>query len=148
MEQKDEGYFAYYAKIDKVYRKLCALEVAEYCFPPNEIVVLMFLANNPGYDSASDIAHFRNISKGLVAKSVETLCERGYLKAGKDLKDRRLIHLSLTEKSDDIVTRLRKCRQEFAGKLYDGVPREDMEAMARTTKVINQNLDDILKGMK
>ena len=148
MEQKDEGYFAYYAKIDKVYRKLCALEVAEYCFTPNEIVVLMFLANNPGYDSASDIAHFRNISKGLVAKSVETLCERGYLKAGKDLKDRRLIHLSLTEKSDDIVTRLRKCRQEFAGKLYDGVPREDMEAMARTTKVINQNLDDILKGMK
>lgn len=52
MEQKDEGYFAYYAKIDKVYRKLCALEVAEYCFTPNEIVVLMFLANNPGYDSA------------------------------------------------------------------------------------------------
>ena len=43
MEQKDEGYFAYYAKIDKVYRKLCALEVAEYCFTPNEIVVLMFL---------------------------------------------------------------------------------------------------------
>ena len=38
MEQKDEGYFAYYAKIDKVYRKLCALEVAEYCFTPNEIV--------------------------------------------------------------------------------------------------------------
>ena len=47
MEQKDEGYFAYYAKIDKVYRKLCALEVAEYCFTPNEIVVLMFLATIP-----------------------------------------------------------------------------------------------------
>ena len=108
----------------------------------------MFLANNPGYDSASDIAHFRNISKGLVAKSVETLCERGYLRAGKDLKDRRLIHLSLTDKSDDIVARLRKCRQEFAGKLYAGVPQEDMEAMARTTKVINENLDNILKGMK
>ena len=42
MEQKDEGYFAYYAKIDKVYRKLCALEVAEYCFTPNEIVSLLF----------------------------------------------------------------------------------------------------------
>lgn len=148
MEQKDEGYFAYYAKIDKVYRKLCAREVAEYCFTPNEIVVLMFLANNPEYDSASDIAHFRNISKGLVAKSVETLCERGYLMAGKDLKDRRLIHLTLTEKSNDIVARLRQCRQEFAGALYAGVPKEDMEAMARTTKVINQNLDDILKGMK
>ena len=108
----------------------------------------MFLANNPGYDSASDIAHFRNISKGLVAKSVETLCERGYLRAGKDLKDRRPIHLSPTDKSDDIVARLRKCRQEFAGKLYAGVPQEDMEAMARTTKVINENLDNILKGMK
>ena len=66
MEQKDEGYFSYCAKNDKAYRKMCALAVAEYNFTPNEIVVLMFLSNNPGLDSASDIAHYRNIAKGLV----------------------------------------------------------------------------------
>lgn len=148
MDHKEEGYFAYYAKIDKVYRKLCAQAVAEYDFTPNEIVVLMFLSNNPGYDSASDIAHFRNISKGLVAKSVEHLCETGYLKTGKDKKDRRLVHLFLTEKSGEIVARLKACRQEFAKELYAGVAKEDMAAMARVTEKMNQNLDNILKGMK
>lgn len=148
MEEKGEGLFSYYAKIDKVYRKLCAHAVAEYCFTPNEIMVLMFLSNNPGLDSASDIAHFRNISKGLVAKSVESLCEKGYLKTGKDEKDRRLVHLFLTEKSDDIVKRLKNCRREFARDLYVGVLEEDMAAMARVTEVIIQNLENILKGMR
>ena len=148
MEQKDEGFFSHYAKIDKVFRKMCAQEVAEYDFTPNEIVVLMFLSNNPGLDSASDIAHFRNISKGLVAKSVESLCERGYLETGKDKKDRRLVHLYLTEKSNEVVSILKKCRREFERELYDGVAKSDMEAMGRVTSVMNRNLDNILKGMK
>lgn len=148
MEQKEEGYFSYYAKIDKVYRKLCAQAVSEYSFTPNEIVVLMFLSNNPGLDSASDIAHFRNISKGLIAKSVESLCENGYLEAGKDAKDRRLVHLRLTEKSDSVVARLKQCRRDFAGQLYSGVDPNDMEAMERVTSMMNQNLENILKGMK
>ncbi len=148
MEQKDEGYFSYCAKNDKAYRKMCALAVAEYNFTPNEIVVLMFLSNNPGLDSASDIAHYRNISKGLVAKSVEALCEKGYLETGKDKKDRRLVHLYLTEKSDEVVAKLRRCRSEFIQELYNGVTEADREAMRRVTTILNQNLDRILKGMK
>ena len=80
MEQKDEGYFAYYAKIDKVYRKLCALEVAEYCFTPNEIVVLMFLANNPGYRSFPQ--HFQ----GAGGKIRRDTVRKGLFKSGKGLK--------------------------------------------------------------
>lgn len=148
MEQKEEGYFSYYAKVDKVYRKLCAQAVSEYGFTPNEIVVLMFLSNNPGFDSASDIAHFRNISKGLIAKSVESLSENGYLEAGKDSKDRRLVHLRLTAKSDSVVARLKQCRRDFALELYSGVEQSDMEAMGRITTIMNQNLENILKGMR
>lgn len=148
MEQKEEGYFSYYAKVDKVYRKLCAQAVAEYCFTPNEIVVMMFLSNNPGLDSASDIAHFRNISKGLIAKSVESLCENGYLETGKDEKDRRLVHLRLTKKSERVVERLKQCRREFAKELYSGVDPADMEAMGRIAVIMNRNLENILKGMR
>lgn len=148
MEQKEEGYFSYYAKVDKVYRKLCAQAVAEYCFTPNEIVVMMFLSNNPGLDSASDIAHFRNISKGLIAKSVESLCENGYLETEKDEKDRRLVHLRLTKKSESVVERLKQCRREFAKELYSGVDPADMEAMGRIAVIMNRNLENILKGMR
>lgn len=148
MEQKEEGYFSYVAKVDKIYRKLCDQAVAEYCFTPNEIVVMMFLSNNPGLDSASDIVHYRNISKGLIAKSVESLCEKGYLETGKDAKDRRLIHLHLTGKSHEIVRRLQKCRRSFIKQLQQGVAQEDLDAMARAISVMNVNLECILKGIK
>lgn len=145
---KEEGFFTYFVKFDKVYRKLCDQAVGEYGFTPNEILVMMFLANNPGFDSASDIAHYRNISKGLVAKSVESLCQQGYLTTGKDEKDRRLIHLHLTEKSSDVVVKLKECRRMFARSLYDGVPKEDLDAIGRSIRVMDQNLENILKGMK
>lgn len=148
MERTDDGYFAHYGKIDKAYRKRCAQAVEEYCFTPNEIVVLMFLSNHPEHDSATDIAHFRTISKGLVAKSVEALCERGYLKTGKDKKDKRLVHLYLTEESGEVVKRLKACRMEFVKELYAGAAPADMEAVARVTEVMNGNLDVMLKGMK
>lgn len=148
MEQNDEGYFAHFGKIEKAYRKRCTQAVEEYCFTPNEIVVLLYLSNHPGYDSASDIAHFRSISKGLIARSVETLCEKGYLRTGKDEKDRRLIHLSLTEKSAAVVKRLKACRREFVKELYAGAAPADLEAMDRVTNVMNRNLDVMLRGKK
>lgn len=146
MEQKEEGYFTYFAKVDKVYRKLCSQAVAEYDFTPNEILVMMFLANNPDLNSASDIAHYRNISKSLVAKSVDSLCEKGYLVTGKDRRDRRLVHLYLTAKSDEIVKRLKDSRRNFLQRLYEGVSPEDKEALGRASAVMNRNLTSILNG--
>lgn len=148
MEQKKEGYFTSFAKFDKVYRKLCAQAVEEYGFTPNEILVMMFLANNPDLNSASDIAHYRNISKSLVAKSVEALCQKGYITTGKDRKDRRLVHLYLTEQSREVVEALRACRSGFLKKLYEGISERDMETISRAASVMNQNIESILKGMK
>lgn len=145
MSQKEEGYFSYFAKIDKIYRKLCSQAVAECDFTPNEIVVLMFLSKHQEFNSASDIAQYRNISKGLVAKSVEALFEKGYLTTGKDKRDRRLVHLYLTEKSRPIIERIQSCRQEFMEELHKGIPEEDIEVLNRTVKAMNRNLEQIMK---
>ena len=143
-----EGYFIHFAKVNKVYKKMCYQSVEEYRFTPNEIEVMMFLANNPGMDSASDIAFYKNISKGLIAKSVESLCLKGFLTTRKDTKDRRLIHLILTPQSDDIVKRLQACKREFIKQLQKGVADEDLAAMDRATEIMNRNLDEMVKGEK
>lgn len=148
MEQKREGYFTCFAKFDKVYRRLCAQAVEEYGFTPNEILVVMFLSNHPDLNSASDIAHYRNISKSLIAKSVESLCQKGYLATGKDKKDRRLVHLYLTEQSNEVVEKLKRCRNDFLSNLYQGIPETDLEAISRAAAVMNRNLENILKAMR
>lgn len=140
-----EGYFSTFAKVDKLYKKMCFQAVSEYQFTPNEIVVLMFLSNNPALDTAKDIAYFRNISKGLVAKSVESLCRKGFLSQQKDPKDRRLIHLKLTEKSQDITARLQACKKLFFAQLVTGIPGEDLEKLKQMTEKINDNLEQILQ---
>ena len=148
MNNIQEGYFMHFAKVNKVYRKMCYQAVEEYHFTPNEIEVMMFLSNNPGLDSASDIAFYKNISKGLVAKSVDSLCGKGFLETRKDTKDRRLIHLILTGQSTDIVKRLQKCRKDFISALQTGIPEDDLDAMNRVMSLMSKNLDNMVKGAK
>ena len=61
-----------------------------------EINVLLFLANNPGYDTARDITEYRGISKSQVSQAVDFLTEQGYLRRTVDREDRRVVHLAIT----------------------------------------------------
>ena len=56
-----------------------------------EITIISFLHNNPGLDTAADIAELRMLSKGNVSQGVESLIQNGYLERFPDLSDRRRI---------------------------------------------------------
>jgi DNA-binding MarR family transcriptional regulator len=144
MKGNETGCFDCFAKIDKSYQKFCGQIVAECGFTPNEIVVLMHLSANQDNNLACDIVKCRNISKGLIAKSVESLCQKGYVTTGGDEKDRRLVHLYLTDKSRPLVERIKACRQTFIQKLHKGIPAEDLDTLLRVTQKMNQNLNDML----
>lgn len=144
MRQEEECCLACFVKIDKVYQKLCSQSVSEYGFTPNEIVVMMFLANNEGLKSASEIAQYRNISKGLIARSVDSLCEKGYITADRDKNDRRLVRLQLTEKSHEVVERIWRCRKDFVEELHREIPEEDIKILHRTASIMNQNVECLL----
>ena len=93
-------FFEKFQKMDKVYRRFYQHELAEYQFTPNEIAVILFLYNNaPDLDTATDIVRCKGISKGLVARSVDSLCREGYLTAVREPADRRIMHLKLSKKS-------------------------------------------------
>ena len=143
MEQKDEGYFAYYAKIDKVYRKLCALEVAEYCFTPNEIVVLMFLANNPGYDTAKDICTMRHLKPGIVSFHVENLVQEGYLERQNVPGDRRKCRLVCTEKAASIIEKGRALQAKFMRQMTKGLEKEQIDTLVTCLETFEKNLSGI-----
>lgn len=134
--------------MEKVHKKMCFEAVMEYHFTPNEILVLMFLSNNPNFDTAKDIAYYRNISKGLIAKSVESLAEQGFLILKKDEKDRRKIHLILSEKSQAVVERIREISKDFQEQLLEGVPEEYLEILDKTSFIMEKNLEKMMEGMK
>lgn len=116
-----------FAKIIKKDRQACMQSVEEYSLAPNEIDVLVYLSNNPSFNTAKDICKYRGISKSLVCHSVETLCKRGYLTIKEDEKDRRILRLTLSESSAPIIAKLKKARREFQATLYEGLSKEELK---------------------
>ena len=141
------GHFvAHMVQFERLYKRYFQKAVEEYAFTPNEISVLMFLSNNAPYlDTARDIVRFKGISKGLVAQSVRSLEEKGYVNVVQDPLDRRVFHLELSESSEDIVKRLRESEQILSQRLQTGISKRDWEITQRTMRRILQNIDTLGK---
>lgn len=141
--RQEDVYVPFFAKIDKICQKACCQSVAEYGFTPNEILVIMFLADHQELNSATEIAQYRNISKGLIAKSVESLCEKEYLTTERDAFDRRLVRLNLTRKSQKVVQQVRQCKRNLMEEIQSGIPEEDLKVLQRTSKKMEENLKSV-----
>ena len=91
-----------------------------------ELQVLLFLANNPSFDRAADIANLRQITKSHVSLSVTNLEQRGLLYRVFDPADRRTAHLKLTDSALPIVAEGNRIQQTFFGHVFAGLSQEEI----------------------
>ena len=89
--------------IVKLYDRLSAKVCEKWKINRTEMDVLAFLNNHPAFDTARDIVEIRLLPKANVSLAVESLIQKGYLVRSIDEKDRRRVHLSITEEATDIV---------------------------------------------
>lgn len=129
-------------RITKFFDQYCNEAVKEYGFTPNEVIVLMFLANNAPLDSACDLIKYRKMSKSLVAKSVSTLIQKGLICSSVDEQDHRLIHLHLLPESSEIINKLHNARQQFLNLMYQGISEKEINIYASIVERIIQNLKE------
>lgn len=132
-------------RIDKIYRNYFRDRLAEYQFTPNEIVVILFIYNNaPALDTATDISRCKGISKGLIARSVESLCRRGFLEAIRDESDRRLIHLRLRDADGHLTEKLRAAQAELTQELERGIPKSHLRITRETIDLLLSNSESLV----
>ena len=117
----------------------CAKKFGDYCsrrFAPlsethglsmREINVLLFLANNPGYDTARDIVEYRGISKSQVSQAVDFLVEMDYLTRTPDREDRRLMHLAITAQGLPVVREAQAIQERCGQALLSGLTEDQRE---------------------
>ena len=77
----------------QAYSARCKPLCKEIGMPQTAFDILMFLANNPEFDTARDIVETRYIKANLVSVNVESLVREGYLKREKSPGDRRKVRL-------------------------------------------------------
>ena len=117
------------------FRKYCdgqfAPLLAEADLTMREVHVLLFLANNPGYDTARDIVELRGLAKSQVSQAVELLVSRGLLRRVADGADRRVVHLALTEAGAALAARCQAIQAACGRQLLEGLKPEESAQFSR-----------------
>ena len=87
-----------------------------------------------------DIAQYEGVSKGLVARSVESLVEKQFLVVERDAADKRICHLYLTQQCSVLTKQITEKKAAFFRRLAEGIPEE---AIATTEQTLRRFMENI-----
>ena len=125
--------------LGKLYGQMFVPVLEQWKLTQLEADILLFLANNPEYDTARDIVERRYIAKSHVSLGVESLARRGLLMRATRPGNRKTIHLELTEAAGPIVEAGRAVQARLAG--FTDRERETLlELLSRVAKNVDAAL--------
>ena len=106
-----------------------------------EVHVLLFLANNPGRDTARDVATLRGLAKSQVSQAVERLTDQGVLSRCPDEADRRIIHLAITRQGRPLVEEALAIQTGCGRALTAGLTPEEMDCLRHIMEKVMANAE-------
>lgn len=133
-------------KTSLAYNRTCKSLCQELKLPQTAFDILMFLANNPEFCTARDIVEVRKLKENLVSVNVDKLVCDGYLERHAIESDRRKTELLCTEKAQPIIAKGRQLQQDFIDRILTGLDNETRQKFLEILNIMDQNLDNILKG--
>ncbi len=107
-------------KFNLAYNAMCKPLCQQLKLPQTAFDILMFFGNNPEYKTASNVVEIRRIKTNLVC----------------------------TEKAQDIIEKGRMIQGIFKDSLLDGTDEASKEIFFHMLHVMEENMDNILKGAK
>lgn len=105
-----------------------------------EFTVLMFLQNNPKYDTAAQLVKIRRLSKSHVSVSVKGLQEKGLVKGVYYPGNQKTLHLLLTEAAKPVVEAGLRAQREFGAMLVRGFSPEEVAQLQYLTDKLHENM--------
>ena len=110
---------------------------------PNGVDIRLFLANNPGLDTARDICTYRGLKPGIVSFHVEKLVQEGYLLRQPAPEDRRKCRLVCTRRAEPVVQRGRQVQEAFFRRMTAGLDPQDLAAFRHCLEGFQRNLSQM-----
>lgn len=134
-------FWEFLLSFENEYSKYRKLIMNRYSLTAAETDILMFLANNPCYDTAAEVSKIRHISKSQVSLSVKSLCEKGMLESGHTQGNRKSIHLVVTDNAEPVVRYGRKVQAEFSKVIFDGFTKEETDEFEKLHMKMADNIE-------
>lgn len=126
-------------QFDRFYQRSFSSMLERTHLSMREMHVLLFLANNQGYDTARDIAEYRSLSKSQISQAVDLLAAEGLLERRPDEHDRRIVHLTLTDLAQPLAKEAQEIQARCARRLLDGLTDEQQEEWKILMETIMKN---------
>ena len=133
-------------KLALAYTAVCKPLCQTLKLPQTAFDILLFLANNPAYQTAADIVEVRKIKANLVSVNVDKLVRDGYLTRESMPGDRRKTRLLCTEKAQPVIMQGRQLQSAFLQRLFAHTDQQLQDAFLKTISITNKNLNELLEG--
>ena len=133
-------------KLALAYTAICKPLCQTLKLPQTAFDILLFLANNPAYQTAADIVEVRKIKANLVSVNVDKLVRDGYLTREPMPGDRRKTRLLCTEKAQPIILQGRQLQTAFLQRLFAHTDQQMQDAFLKTISIMDKNLNELLEG--
>ena len=132
------------SKTAKAYESFCRPVCKKHQINQTCLDVILFLANNPDYNTARDLCELRGIRSGNASVAIDTLVGRGLLARQTDPDDQRITRLVLTPEAEPIIIDGRETQQQFGNRLVQGVSAQELQICADTILKLGANISDMI----
>lgn len=133
-------------KVLQAYNQCCKNLCAQLQIPQTAFDILMFLGNNPQYNTARDVVEIRGIKANLVSVNVDKLVLEGLVERTTLPGDRRKSILVCTDKAQPFIDRGRKVQRLFFENLFRDIGEAQCREFFEILDKIDKNAGDITKG--
>lgn len=127
---------------ERFYNHLIEQAAQRFSLTKIELDVLLFLHNNPPYDTARDICVRRMIAKSYVSKAVELLRQKRLLALTPDGADRRVTHLRILPAAQEAVQAGLDAQAQFQAQLWKDIPDAQRKIFQDTLMQIRSNVQE------
>ncbi len=117
------------AHLKTLYASACRTVCLEYGLSQTEFDILDVLSSDIRYDTAAQISRLRYIKKANVSTAVDRLICKGLIDKRGDKRDKRVIHLMLTESANSVVSAIKGAKTEFSNLLRETLTEPELKTL-------------------
>ena len=129
----------------KIYDQSLEPVCKKYQLTRMELDILLFLANNPGYDTAKDILERRRLTKSHVSMSLKDLERRDLVQKEYYPGNQKTAHLKLSSASIQMVAEGQQAQKKFFQTVFRDFNPEDVSRMEDYFERMRKNMQNALK---
>ncbi len=124
----------------ELYHRYMVKVCVRFSLTSMELAILLFLANNPQYDTAKDVVEKRHLTKSHVSISIRSLEEKGLLRKEFRNGNHRTSHLVLLPDSEAMVAAGREAQNEVFSIMTKGFSKSELELIKSHLQRVYENV--------